>query len=148
VREPVTTAECNQCHNPLAIHGGGRREISLCQLCHTRQLSGGEGEFRVMVHKIHRGKNLPSIASGAVGDTYEFGGHEYAKKVGRASAAPAACPARRTRLSVGHLRRDDRKGVGFPKDLRRCDTCHKEARPRRTTRPTPGPVRVMHATTT
>src|SRR5205085_2060346 len=25
VREPVTTAECNQCHDPLAIHGGGRR---------------------------------------------------------------------------------------------------------------------------
>jgi OmcA/MtrC family decaheme c-type cytochrome len=126
VREPVTTTECNQCHNPLAIHGGGRREIELCQLCHTKQLTGGKGEFRVMVHKIHRGRNLPSVVGGAVGDEYEIGGHVYSKKVeacvgGALAGLPceedADCPS-------GTCSGTTTLGVGFPKDLRRCDTCH------------------------
>src|SRR5262245_47635099 len=37
VRQVATTAECNGCHQPLAEHGGGRREVGLCQLCHTAQ---------------------------------------------------------------------------------------------------------------
>lgn len=141
VREPVTTAECNQCHNPLAIHGGGRREIQLCQLCHTQQLTGGAGEFRVMVHKIHRGKNLPSVVDGAVGDTYEFGGHEYARKVkacagGALATLPceedADCPSSTCSGTTT-------EGVGFPKDLRRCDTCHAEGPTAANYKTHPGP---------
>jgi len=148
VREPVTTGECNQCHNPLAIHGGGRREISLCQLCHTRQLTGGKGEFRVMVHKIHRGKNLPSIVGGAVGDVYEFGGHEYGKKAKACvGGALAGLPCEEdTDCPSGTCTGTTTEGVGFPKDLRRCDTCHKEG-PTAThykTHPGPRPCNACH----
>ena len=150
VREPVTTNECNQCHNPLAIHGGGRREIQLCQLCHTRQLTGGAGEFRVLVHRIHRGKNLPSIVDGEVGDTYEYGGHEYAKKMkactdGALATLPceedADCPS-------GTCSGTAVVGVGFPKDLRRCDTCHKDGATAThyKTHPGPRPCSACHDT--
>ena len=141
VREPVTTNECNQCHDPLAIHGGGRREIELCQLCHTRQLTGGYGEFRVIVHRIHRGKDLPSIVGGVVGATYEYGGHEYAKKVqacvgGALATLPceddADCPS-------GTCTGTTVVGVGFPKDLRRCDSCHKDGTTATNYKTHPGP---------
>ncbi len=36
-RDIVTTETCNgRCHDPLAIHGGSRREVGLCILCHNR----------------------------------------------------------------------------------------------------------------
>lgn len=84
-REVVKTANCNQCHGTLQIHGGGRRNVELCILCHT---SGGEDsntsvdrdldgdiddidktrgaytfsiDFRVMIHKIHNAAHLPSV---------------------------------------------------------------------------------------
>src|SRR5262249_35388756 len=61
-RELTTTEECNSCHGQLAVHGGARREVRLCQLCHTDQAidpdSGNSIDFKVMIHKIHRGKDL------------------------------------------------------------------------------------------
>jgi OmcA/MtrC family decaheme c-type cytochrome len=46
----TTTARCNQCHDPLALHGGNYREIKTCALCHnpnnmvgTIPPSGNEG---------------------------------------------------------------------------------------------------------
>jgi OmcA/MtrC family decaheme c-type cytochrome len=64
----VETATCNNCHDPLKYHGGTRREAGYCALCHTSQLidpeTGGSLEFKVFVHKIHRGKLLPSVREG------------------------------------------------------------------------------------
>jgi hypothetical protein len=64
-REVVKNANCNACHSTLQAHGGSRRDVKLCLLCHT---SGGEDEehtasidFRVMIHKIHNAANLPSV---------------------------------------------------------------------------------------
>jgi len=63
-RDIVTTETCNgRCHDPLAIHGGSRREVGLCVLCHnpTQGIdpdSGNTVDFPVMVHKIHMGENL------------------------------------------------------------------------------------------
>jgi OmcA/MtrC family decaheme c-type cytochrome len=63
-REVVKDANCNQCHVTLQAHGGSRRDVKLCLLCHT---SGAEDEnsvlvdFRVMIHKIHNGAHLPSV---------------------------------------------------------------------------------------
>jgi OmcA/MtrC family decaheme c-type cytochrome len=64
-RSVVETASCNNCHDPLKAHGGTRREVAGCALCHTEQLtdpeSGESLDFKVFVHKIHRGKLLPSV---------------------------------------------------------------------------------------
>lgn len=69
-REVVAQANCNACHTELQAHGGSRRDVRLCVLCHT---SGAEDDndggatpgvsvdFRVMIHKIHNAANLPSV---------------------------------------------------------------------------------------
>jgi OmcA/MtrC family decaheme c-type cytochrome len=68
MREIVTTGACNTCHNPLEAHGGVRRETSLCITCHTDQQtdpeSGNTLDFKVMIHRIHSGSALPSVAAG------------------------------------------------------------------------------------
>jgi len=67
-RALVESASCNNCHDPLKAHAGTRREVGYCALCHTPQLTDPEtGEsldFKVFVHKIHRGKMLPSVRGG------------------------------------------------------------------------------------
>jgi len=64
----IETASCNNCHDPLKAHGGTQREVGPCALCHTSQLidpeSGESLDFKVFVHKIHRGKLLPSVKEG------------------------------------------------------------------------------------
>jgi len=69
-RAVVAQANCNQCHTDLQAHGGMRKDVALCLLCHT---SGAEDrntggatpgvtvDFRVMIHKIHNGQHLPSV---------------------------------------------------------------------------------------
>ncbi len=62
-RSYVTTATCNRCHDPLAIHGGARQEVGLCILCHNPTQSidpdtGDSVDMPYMVHKIHYGENL------------------------------------------------------------------------------------------
>ncbi|MFN8544967.1 MAG: hypothetical protein U0807_12305 [Candidatus Binatia bacterium] len=162
--EETTTAQCNQCHNPLQAHGGNRREVRLCQLCHTPQAidpdTGNSVDFKVMVHRIHRGKDLPSIVDGPVGSKYSIIGFGSAELVfgqrvtlcrgGRHAATTcvtdADCPGGSCVASVSTCAGGDRGGltcasdtdcpnstcvtagkavgVGFPRDLRRCETCH------------------------
>ncbi len=103
IREIVLTANCNQCHNPLALHGGSRQDTHLCVLCHQPQSSdpdtGNTVDFKVMVHKIHMGENLPSVRAGKPYQIIGFGQsvHDFSE-------------------------------VAFPRDIRSCDTCHKNAR--------------------
>jgi OmcA/MtrC family decaheme c-type cytochrome len=65
-REAVKQDNCNQCHEVLQAHGGSRRDVKLCILCHTAGATDGEAqpasiEFKVMVHKIHNAAHLPSV---------------------------------------------------------------------------------------
>ena len=72
-REAVLTENCNRCHSDLRGHGGSRRSVQHCLLCHTAGaeddndplVAGGTPgvtiEFKVMVHKIHAGEHLPSV---------------------------------------------------------------------------------------
>ena len=69
-RDVVTQENCNRCHSDLRAHGGMRKDVTLCLLCHTsgsedRNAGGatpGESvDFRVMIHKIHNGSYLPSV---------------------------------------------------------------------------------------
>jgi OmcA/MtrC family decaheme c-type cytochrome len=64
-KKVVKKAACNECHNELAIHGGGRIETEYCVVCHnpgtTDANSGNNLDFAVMVHKIHRGEDLENL---------------------------------------------------------------------------------------
>lgn len=67
-RNMVTQGTCNNCHGELALHGGGRVDTAYCVTCHNPGSddanSGETVDFKVMVHKIHRGANLPSVING------------------------------------------------------------------------------------
>ncbi len=98
-RELTTTATCNKCHDLMAFHGGGRREFGFCILCHNVGVmdpeSGNTVDMANMIHKIHRGENLPSVQSGT---PYQIIGHNN---------------------SV-----NDFSDVAFPQDVRNCNVCH------------------------
>ncbi|MEK7278278.1 MAG: OmcA/MtrC family decaheme c-type cytochrome, partial [Chloroflexota bacterium] len=98
-REVVTTDACQTCHNPLQAHGRTRRETGLCVTCHTDQNTdpetGNTVEFKVMVHRLHSGRILPSVAAGT---PYQIVGF------------------RQTLF-------DFSKGT-WPQDTRNCTTCH------------------------
>lgn len=104
IREGTTTAQCNQCHDPLRLHGN-RREVRLCALCHTQAATDEHGtsiDLSVMVHKIHAGKDLPSIVDGPPGATYQVGDAVFAHKDEDGVVT----------------------GVGFPRPLNDCVNCH------------------------
>lgn len=66
-REVVKTENCNVCHIQLQVHGGGKqRDTKVCVLCHTAGAEDGNSpgapiEFKVMIHRLHNGKHLPSV---------------------------------------------------------------------------------------
>jgi len=63
-RQVVSTAKCNNCHFNLSLHGGNRNRVEECVFCHLPSGVAGTGDaaesidFRMMVHKIHTGKEL------------------------------------------------------------------------------------------
>ena len=67
-REVIKTQSCNKCHDDLAFHGGSRKGMELCIMCHTDQTvdpdTGNTVDFRVFAHKLHMGENLPSVKAG------------------------------------------------------------------------------------
>lgn len=69
-RDIVTVESCNTCHERLAMHGGARVETHLCVTCHNPGTldanSGRSIDFKQMVHKIHRGSTLPSVAQAKI----------------------------------------------------------------------------------
>ena len=111
-RSVVETATCNNCHDPLKYHGGTRRAAGYCALCHTSQLSDPETgeslEFKVFVHKIHRGKLLPSVRDGK---PYFL--------VGAAQQVTDYSNLRYTQVVMSD---------GTAKDLRNCKACHAGAK--------------------
>ncbi len=98
-RNIVSTATCNNCHNPLQAHGGSRQNVQLCLTCHTQGAvdpeSGNSIDFNVMIHRIHMGKDLPSVKAGG---TYRIIGNS---------------------LSV-----HDWSHAGFPQPIANCQVCH------------------------
>jgi len=91
---------CANCHDTagstsgLGLHGGSRRDVKLCALCHQPQTTdpdtGNTVDLKVMVHKIHSG---PNLKNGYVIYGNGQSVHDYAE-------------------------------VTFPQDRRNCDNCH------------------------
>ena len=67
-RQIVTNDACDLCHNPLQAHGGTRRQVGLCITCHTDQTidpeTGNTLEMKVLIHRLHFGRQLPSVQAG------------------------------------------------------------------------------------
>jgi len=98
-RDVIRDASCNRCHDQLSFHGGSRRGLALCVMCHTPQTidpdTGNTLDMKVMAHKIHMGAQLPSVIAGK---RYTFIGFQN---------------------SVS-----DFSTVVDPADIRRCTVCH------------------------
>ena len=98
-RDVIKTETCNACHVELAFHGGSRRGIEYCVMCHTPQTTNPETDntvnFPVMIHRIHAGADLPSVVAGK---PYQIVGNQ-------------------NRVS-------DWSTVEFPANPRNCDACH------------------------
>ena len=72
----VKTANCNECHDKITAHGS-RFETKLCVTCHNPGSWADADttvDFKVMIHKIHRGENLPSVEAGG---SYAVGSHDF-----------------------------------------------------------------------
>jgi OmcA/MtrC family decaheme c-type cytochrome len=86
VRQVITTDSCNKCHEDLRFHGGSRKGMDACILCHTPAYTignlavqntnpetGNTIDMTVMIHKIHMGANLPSVQAGKPYQIVGFG---------------------------------------------------------------------------
>lgn len=67
-RDVIKDASCNRCHDQISFHGGSRRGMALCVMCHQPQLfdpdTGNSLDMKVFAHKIHMGSSLPSVIAG------------------------------------------------------------------------------------
>ncbi len=104
VNDVIKTTSCNNCHDQLSAHGGSRRGLDLCVLCHNPQnLDPNDGktfDAKVFFHKLHMGASLPSVvAGGSYSVTNRFGTSDYSNVVFPAD----------------------------PGDPRRCETCHSQS---------------------
>jgi OmcA/MtrC family decaheme c-type cytochrome len=175
-REVVVDTDCQRCHVLVSGHDGTRTGTKLCVTCHTWQHADPDTvdpnaplaatgatnpnplEFGRLVHRIHRGKNLPTLykASADVATNPNAG-----KPPPWASAPPLpffgiVVPGmqRSNALSDGKkfsvigdygrervfgravTRYDNgmtvgkliNEGILFPRDLRHCDVCHLNAK--------------------
>jgi OmcA/MtrC family decaheme c-type cytochrome len=98
-RQVVTKDSCNDCHQTLALHGT-RVDPNYCVMCHnpgsTDYNTKNPIDLRVMVHRIHFGKEL----------TKDYSVASYNAKATAATTAD---------LVVGTL---------YPQDIRNCTKCH------------------------
>ena len=71
-RDVVDVQSCNSCHDSLSMHGGSRSQTQTCVTCHNpgnlQASSGRSMDFKVLIHRIHRGNNLPSEQTAATKD--------------------------------------------------------------------------------
>jgi len=95
-RDVVRSTGCNACHDQVSHHGGSRRGVEACIICHTPQTVDPDTQLsvdlKVIVHKIHMGSSLPSVQAGT---PYKIGTSDWSTVV-------------------------------FPADVRRCETCHRQ----------------------
>jgi OmcA/MtrC family decaheme c-type cytochrome len=102
-RDVIKTSSCQRCHvDTFAFHGTtGRTSMAMCVLCHTPQTidpdTGNSVDLPIMIHKIHMGKDLPSVKAGK---PYQI--------IGNAQSM------------------NDFSDVSFPTDKGNCTVCHEQ----------------------
>ena len=100
-RDVIKTATCNKCHDQLGLHGGSRRTMEVCVLCHSPQTidpdTGNSVDMVPMTHKIHMGVDLPSVQAGG---KYVIIGNQQSVH--------------------------DYSHIAFPPSAQRCNACHEQ----------------------
>lgn len=145
-REVVSVSACNECHGLLGLHGGGRRDVALCRLCHNPGVfdpstatptypAGNTVDFKSLIHKIHMGANLPSNRAGGAFTIIGFGNsiHGYEtvgfpffstdNNVNRTPADCVKCHRAGTDLTGRAFGRDADRYKANP-TITKCTTCH------------------------
>ncbi|MEK6655404.1 MAG: OmcA/MtrC family decaheme c-type cytochrome [Thermodesulfobacteriota bacterium] len=136
-REIAATSNCNECHGKLSLHGGSRREVALCILCHNPGLTvnGVSFDFKVMVHKIHMGEKLPgNVAAIALGGSgFSIGSANYAEVAYPFISGDSQVTTRPIECTKCHKAGQDINGRAFGTDvdkwkgtakIENCITCH------------------------
>ena len=121
-REIVNIANCNDgCHKTLGMHGGGRLDYKLCVTCHNPTNgdpeSGNILDLKVMVHKIHSGKYLPSV-------NYDFAGNLNGLYKSNPDGAIKGTPYKIWGFNNAVL---DASDILIPANPANCTVCHKNA---------------------
>lgn len=124
--ETITDDGCNRCHGKVQAHGT-RQGVQLCITCHSPQTSDPETsrtvDFKVMIHKIHAGAELPSSQTGEGYFIVGFGGsvHDYSRVAFPwQGGVRAAC-------TVCHTGKDADAWKSRP-TLATCTACHDNVR--------------------
>jgi OmcA/MtrC family decaheme c-type cytochrome len=169
-RELVVDAACETCHGVLRAHGNSRIGTKICVTCHTYQHADGQTvdpaapasalpttnpnplELGRLVHRIHRGKSLPTFYAASSKDPapqppgatspLPFLSSRNKLPVDLATNLPDPAWIGRRFAVVGELSRErvyaqvvsraDNgqpakmlvEGATFPRDYRSCDACH------------------------
>ncbi len=131
VRDVVRTEACNQCHDPLALHGGTRRQTQLCILCHQPQNTdpdtGNTVDFKVMIHKIHMGANLPSVSNkrlNFLGTSGSGTGTTYTGATQGVIEEGTPIAGKPYQIIGFNQTVLDFSTVVWPQEVRNCTTCH------------------------
>jgi OmcA/MtrC family decaheme c-type cytochrome len=121
VRDVIRTASCNKCHDQLGLHGGSRRSVEVCNMCHTPQTpdsaTGNITDMKVFIHKIHFGANLPSVKAGK---PYKVANADYSDVVNPSPAM--ACKACHEDKSVTGATQADNWNT--KPSIAACGSCH------------------------
>jgi OmcA/MtrC family decaheme c-type cytochrome len=163
-RELVVDAACKTCHGLVRAHGNSRIGTKICVTCHTYQHGDGQTvdpaapasataatdpnplEMGRLVHRIHRGKNLPTlyVASSAAAAPQPYGEVQpvlpfragsnklptETSWIGRRFAVVGELSRERvfgkitSRSDNGQPAKVLAAGITFPRDYRSCDACH------------------------
>jgi hypothetical protein len=124
-RQVVLQANCNQCHSQLTVHGENRFSVTNCVLCHTngaedlistdpaKQTLGTSIQFANMIHRIHRGAELPTVeATKNSSDPYRY------EVIGFGESVHDFSDVEFPRMPGG---------TGFNQQTRNCGACHSGA---------------------
>jgi hypothetical protein len=117
-RNIVETATCKKCHGPeFAGHGGDRVTVEGCVACHSpdsKDAQSGESiEMAVMIHKLHAGNELDSVA-GPDGQYYD----------NPWTVADETADNGEYILWGNQVRAVSWEGAAFPAVLANCVACH------------------------
>lgn len=128
VRDVVRTATCNKCHTEIGFHGGARRSVEGCVLCHTPQTTdpdtGNTVNLPVMIHKIHMGRDLPSNKKGGKYCIIGFGDSNNCYNKVEFIAGPRECGTCHDRRLTGAARPSQVDAYLTRPSRAACGSCH------------------------